>query len=122
MVHAILYAPYVSKERSLEYGTRFFREYASQVGRTGMLFIGMMTYLFGIKQYIYQNKDYIVWYLTKDKVFSKNWAELSVYFGCSLPAGLAINFWHTGRFLRGTFSYSLMFALLVRLSDGNDYK
>jgi hypothetical protein len=39
----------------------------------------------------------------------------------SWPMGLALNYLHTGRYLRGAFTYSILIALLLRVLDqGND--
>ena len=44
-------------------------------------------------------------------------AELVMYFTFSLPMGSLLNAWHTGRVLRGTWAYTLMFALVMRQTD-----
>jgi hypothetical protein len=48
---------------------------------------------------------------------SKVIPELIIYFMFSLPMGVCINVLHTGRFFRGTFTYTLFIALLMRAFD-----
>ena len=56
LVYSALYAPFASKESSLANGTSRGLEYFKQVGRASGFFCMVMSGLFGIKQFIAQNK------------------------------------------------------------------
>jgi len=117
MIHALFWAPFVSKETSLLNKSSRTIEYLKSVSRASIFFCFVMSSLFGVKQYIYKHKDKYMHDLMATKTMNKPTADLLIYFVHSLPVGFLMNYWHTGRLLKGGLSYSLMFALVVRLTD-----
>ena len=124
VVHSLLCAPYLSKETSLERGTSFRKEYIKHCSKAMIFYSGIVGCTFGMRHVIYQHKDRILFdlqYNIKPLRGKKTLTDVILYLMFSWPMGTALNYLHTGRLLRGTFSYSLMIALLLRMLDqGND--
>jgi len=57
--------------------------------------------------------QYNVTFLRKNRAA----CDLIMYFGMSFPLGLFLNNLHTGRVVKGTFTYSLILALFMRVLD-----
>ena len=124
IVHSLLCAPYLSKERSLELGTSYRIEYLKHCSKALVFYSGILGCTFGMRHLIYQHKDRLLFDLQYNFKFlrgKKTITDIILYFMFSWPMGLALNYLHTGRYLRGAFSYTLLTALFLRMLDqGND--
>ena len=94
MVYALLYAPFVSKELSIHNKSSRFYEYMKHWSRATFFFTTLMTGIFAMRQYVYLNRDPILYDLqTNVPVLRKSKAasEITMYLIFSLPLGACVN-------------------------------
>ena len=88
-----------------------------------MFYAGIMGSTFGLRQFVYQRKDQILFELTYRIEFlrkRKPVTDMILYSMFSVPAGLGLNYFINGRLLRGTFLYTIAVAGLFRVIDGGN--
>ena len=114
------YAPYMAKERSLELNTRYLTEYVLHCSKATVFYSGVLSSTFGMRHLIAENKDRLLFdmqYNVPPLRNNKTATDILLYLMFSWPIGLALNVVHTGRLVKGTFTYSLFVALLMRAID-----
>lgn len=119
----MLLAPYLAKEKSLQTGLNYKKLYMQQSGKAFMFYAGIMGSTFGLRQFVYQRKDQILFELTYRIEFlrkRKPVTDMILYSMFSVPAGLGLNYFINGRLLRGTFLYTIAVAGLFRVIDGGN--
>ena len=119
-MHAGIWAPFAAKEVSLLRGTSFLAEYLLYCSKSCVFYAGVLSCTFGMRHLISENKDRLLFDMQYNFKFMRNnkiACDILLYFMFSWPIGLALNVMHRGRYIRGTFSYSLFVALVMRLID-----
>ncbi len=112
--HALTYGIYFSKEESLKNQTSFLREYLKHVPKSSAFYCVLISATYGMRQLVFQNKDVIMARMHPSLRRQRTAAEILMYFGVYLPMGTAINYLQSGRIVRGTFSITLLIALVMR--------
>ena len=93
-VHNIVYAPFFSKERSLERGTKYLREYVNHAGKAFLWYSVILSLTYGLRQTVIANKDIILFDLTYNiKILreKKKVTDIMLYMMFAWPLGFAIN-------------------------------
>ena len=120
MVHGLLYAPFFAREKAFENKTSFVREYGRHMVRASLFYTVVLSYTFGSRTLLAKNRERFLFDMQYNSSFlrkNRTACDLIMYFGMSLPLGLFLNNLHTGRIIKGTFSYSLILALFMRVLD-----
>ena len=60
IVHALVYAPFISKERSIEMKTSYLREYILHCSKAVCFYTGILSCTFGMRHLVAENKDRIL--------------------------------------------------------------
>lgn len=120
VVHALTYAPFYAKQAALDSGRSFWHEYSIKASRASFFYCAILTSTFGMRHLVAENKEllrfdmqYNIPVLQKYPVAQ----DLLLYCGFSWPIGFAINYMHTGRYLRGGPTLTLLVALIIRAMD-----
>ena len=124
-VHAILYAPYASKEISLEFQTNRTLEYFKLIGRANILCCSLMSAIFGTRHLIYQQRDPILHNLQSNILFfRKNQLAGDIFINIifATPIAIAVNFWQNRNIIRGSLSYILIFAAIFSITNAGKFK
>ena len=93
-VHNLVYAPFFSKERSLEKGTRYLHEYVSHAGKACLWYSVILSLTYGMRHAVISNKDRILFDLTyniKPLREKKTVTDIMLYMMFAWPFGFAIN-------------------------------
>ncbi len=93
-VHNLVYAPFFSKERSLEKETRYLREYVSHAGKACVWYSVILSLTYGMRHAVITNKDRILFDLTyniKPLRQRKSITDVMLYMMFAWPLGFAIN-------------------------------
>ena len=116
IVHALTYAPYFSKERSLLTGRSFPYEYTVHCGRAFLFYAGIMSATFGMRHLVMSNKLGFT-NLIEDSVpvlkEQRTLIDVLLYAGFCWPIGFTINYLMRGRYLRGGPMMTLFVALVL---------
>lgn len=120
IVHAVTYAPFYAKQAALETGRSFWLEYAIKTSRACFFYTGMLSTTFGMRHLVAENKDRLRFDLQYNVPVLTQYPtaqDIILYCGFSWPIGFAINYMHSGRYLRGGASLTVMVALIIRAMD-----
>ena len=120
-VHALIYAPFYSKATALETGRSFWLEYALKTSKACIFYTGILSWTFGMRHLMAENKDSCLFEIQYRLPFLRKYRavqDVMLYCGFSWPIGFAINYMHTGRWLRGGPTLTLIVALVIRAMDG----
>ena len=123
IIHNLVFAPFFSKERSLENGTRYFREYISHAGKACVWYSIILSLTFGMRHAVINNKDIILFDLTYNVPWlrkKKHVTDIMLYMMFAWPLGFGINHLQSGKFVRGGLSLTLLIALVMRALDGGN--
>ena len=120
VVHALTYAPFYSKMASLETGRSFWLEYGIKTGKAFLFYTGILSTTFGMRHLVAENKERLRFDIQYNMPFMMKYPvaqDILLYCGFSWPIGFAINYMHTGRYLKGGLSLTLLVALVIRAMD-----
>ena len=120
LIHALTYAPYWTKAICIEQGLPFWPQYVKKVLKSSFFYCGILSATFGMRHLVAENKDRLTFDLQYNvPLFQKSKVATDIVLYCCFcwPIGFAVNHLHTGRYLRGGLSMTLMGALVVRAMD-----
>ena len=119
--HSFTYAIYMAKERALANNTTFKWEYCTHMCKATIFYPVLLGTTYGMRQLVLMNKDLILSKMHSiHPIFrrSRSLTDICLYFMIFSPLGIACNYFTSGRVLRGSFSLTLMIALIMRAVEG----
>ena len=120
--YSFTFGIYHSKQLQLDNNTTFRREYYRHMTKASVFFPLLMSSSYGMRQLVLMNRDLIISRLhSLHPYFRKNRAlvDITIYMAIYIPLGTALNYLNSGRVLRGTFTMTMMMALLMRTIDSS---
>ena len=91
-----------------------------KASRASFLYCGILSTVFGMRQIVAENKELLRFDLQYNVPILQKYPvaqDLLLYSAFSWPIGFAINYMHTGRYLRGGLSLTLVVAVIMRILD-----
>ena len=122
ILHAFIYAPYTSKLAAMENNSSRSVEYIKTVGRSSMFFCFLMSSLYGIRQFLNQNKAAIFREAQVDQIKRNDYrlaADMALYYAASLPVGICISLYMRRGFISSQL-YTLLFAAVLKLTNSQE--
>ena len=120
IVHAITYAPFYAKERSLENGRSLKFEYQIQCGKAFVFYTGVLSLTFGMRHFIAEKRPNIIATIEQGAPFMKKKpvaTDILLYMMISWPIGLTGNYLLSGRLIKGGTLMILGAAIVIRALD-----
>ncbi len=120
-VHNLVYAPFFSKERSLQLKTSYISEYLKHSSKSLFCYSFVLSLTFGLRHYVVTNRDFFLFELTYNFKYLRNkkpFTDVMLYTLFAWPLGFTVNYVQSGRLIRGGLTWTLMIALIMRALDG----
>ena len=120
IIHAITYAPFYAKERSIENGRAFKFEYPIQCCKAFAFYTGVLSLTFGMRHFIAEARPGIISGLENNLPFMRKQpvaVDILLYMLISWPIGFTGNYLLSGRYFKGGILMTLGAALVVRALD-----
>ena len=124
LVHMLVYTPFYAKMAVIESGRPFVLEYLIRASKVCLFYPMLLSCTFGLKHFMAENKDRIRFdlqynfpILRNNKTLNKTVENSIFYCSFSWPIGFVINYLHTGRYLRGGASLTVLVASILWLMD-----
>jgi hypothetical protein len=115
-VHSLVFAPFTAKSVAIDTDSSYRRAYVNHCLKAFGFYSIVLATTFGLRQFVVDNKDSILFELQFRFKFFRQKREAGNIVLCSLfswPLGMTLNYFNTGRILRGTFSYTMFMTMLV---------
>jgi hypothetical protein len=116
IVHSVVFAPFIAKSVAIDTNSSYRKAYLKHCFKAFSFYSFVLATTFGLRQFVVDHKDSILFELQLRFSFFRKRREAGNIVLCSLfswPLGMALNYFNTGRILRGTFSYTMFMTMLV---------